>query len=69
MGISDDSIKVKGAEEIDIVYTALDEIMTGAVKDNWAFNVKNPQLNFRDACLVNAISKLSKFYSEVGFTL
>ena len=69
MAISDDSIRVKGASEIDIVYTALDEIMTTAVQENWEFNAKNPTLNFRDACLVRAISKISKHYNEVGFTL
>jgi len=38
IGVSDENIRAKGAEEIDIVYTALDEIMTGAVEENWLFN-------------------------------
>ena len=64
-----DDLKMKGATEIDIVYTALDEIMTTAVEDNWNYNIKNPNLNFRDACLVNAITKISRHYQEVGFTV
>lgn len=31
MGLETDNYHVQGATELDIVYTALDEIMTGAV--------------------------------------
>lgn len=51
MGVELENVDVKGAEEIDIVYSALDEIMTSAVKDNWEYAIMN-DLNFRDACLV-----------------
>ena len=55
IGISQEVIEhIKGADEIDIVYTALDEIMSQAVRSNWDYAVRN-KLNFRDACLVNAI--------------
>jgi hypothetical protein len=57
MGYTGDNSTVKGAEEIDIVYSGLEEIMTTAVKENWSFAVKN-NLCFRDACLVNAINKV-----------
>jgi hypothetical protein len=40
MGFDELDDQIKGAEEIDIVYSALDEIMTGAVKDNWNFAVE-----------------------------
>mgnify|MGYP000170247839 CR=1 FL=1 len=63
-----DNIKIEGATEKDIVYTALDEIMSGAVKDNWNFAI-HKDLNFRDACLVNAISKIKTHYEECGITL
>jgi len=59
---------VKGADEIDIVYSALDEIMTNAVHDNWGYAVKN-NLNFRDACLVNAMMKIYNHYEECGISL
>lgn len=35
MGYEDLNDQVHGATEADIVYSALDEIMTGAVHDNW----------------------------------
>jgi hypothetical protein len=50
-------LNIKGAEEIDIVYSGLEEIMTTACKENWDFAVKN-NLIFRDACLMNAINKV-----------
>jgi glutamate dehydrogenase (NAD(P)+) len=48
---------IKGAEEVDIVYSGLEEIMTSAVKANWDFAVKK-NLLFRDACLITAINKV-----------
>ena len=72
MGYDDASGKlhelVKGADEIDIVYSALDEIMTNAVHDNWDYAVNN-DLCFRDACLVNAMMKIYHHYEECGISL
>ena len=68
MGYTDLNSQVHGAEEIDIVYSALDEIMTDAVHDNWKYAIDN-DLNFRDACLVNAINKVYTHYTECGLTL
>lgn len=48
---------IRGAEEIDIVYSGLEEIMTSAVKENWEFSQKK-NFGFRDACLVNGINKV-----------
>lgn len=59
---------IKGAEEIDIVYSGLEEIMTTAVKQNWEFAVKK-NLCFRDACLYNAINKVYQSYKECGITI
>ena len=64
-GLDDD---IHGAEEIDIVYSGLEEIMTAAVKDNWEFSIKKG-FNFRDACLVNAINKVYQCYRECGITI
>ena len=49
--------KLAGATEKGIVYTALEEVMTAACRDNWAIAVKN-DWNFRDACMVNALRKI-----------
>lgn len=59
---------IKGAEEIDLVYSGLEEIMTTAVQENWDYAITN-NLNFRDACLVNAIRKVYKSYEECGITI
>ena len=62
MGYTGDKGKnIKGAEEIDIVYSGLEEIMCTATKENWAFAVSK-NLSFRDACLGNAINKVYECY-------
>jgi glutamate dehydrogenase/leucine dehydrogenase len=70
MGYTGDEYQsqVSGATESDIVYSALDETMTSAVKSNWQFAVDN-DMNFRDACLVNAINKIYKHYQECGISM
>jgi len=62
------SESVKGAEEIDIVYSGLEEIMSTAVKENWSYALKH-NLPFRDACLVNGIQKVYQCYKECGITV
>jgi glutamate dehydrogenase (NAD(P)+) len=57
MGYSDLDEHIKGADEVDIVYSALDGIMTNAVRNNWSYAVEH-DMCFRDACLVNAINKV-----------
>lgn len=54
MGFKGYDKDIRGAEEIDIVYSGLEEIMSSAVKENWEFAIKK-NFGFRDACLVNAI--------------
>lgn len=68
MGFTGDNKDIKGAEEIDIVYSGLEEIMTTAVKENWEFANKKG-LSFRDACLGNAIAKVYQCYRECGITI
>lgn len=68
MGYTEFNEDVKGADEIDIVYSALDEIMTQAVKDNWSYAIEN-DLIFRDACLVNAMNKVYNHYKECGISM
>lgn len=59
---------LKGAEELDIVYSGLEEIMCQAVKENWDYAVKK-NLSFRDACFVNAINKVYRSYKETGIMI
>jgi hypothetical protein len=57
MGYDTKSSDIEGADEIDIVYSGLEKIMCSAIKENWDFALKK-DLSFRDACLVNAITKI-----------
>jgi glutamate dehydrogenase (NAD(P)+) len=68
MGFKGNDSSVKGADEIDIVYSGLEEIMTSAVKENWGF-AHSKNLIFRDACLSNAINKVYQCYKECGITI
>ena len=68
IGYETEKLNIKGADEIDIVYSALDEIMTGAVKENWDFAIAN-NLHFRDACLVRAMEKIAQAYKDSGITI
>lgn len=68
MGFTGSNAGIKGAEEIDIVYSGLEEIMTSAVRQNWDFAVKK-NLNFRDACMINSINKVYNCYKECGITI
>jgi len=68
MGFKGNDSSVKGADEIDIVYSGLEEIMTSAVKENWHF-AHSKNLIFRDACLSNAINKVYQCYKECGITI
>jgi len=65
MGYTDLDESITGADEVDIVYSALDETMTSACQDNWKFAMEH-NLNFRDACLVNAMNKIYNHYKECG---
>ena len=68
MGFKGNDSSVKGAEEIDIVYSGLEEIMTSAVRESWGYaNSRN--LIFRDACLINGINKVYQCYKECGITI
>lgn len=48
---------LKGAKEIDIVYSGLNEIMDEATDKHWQFAIDN-NLMFRDACFSLAIKKV-----------
>ena len=68
MGYDIKDANIVGASEVDIVYSGLEEIMCSATKENWDFAVKK-NLSFRDACLVNAITKVYNSYKENGIMI
>ena len=69
MGYTPNSdMDLSGAEEINIVYSGLEEIMSTATQENWEYAVKN-DLCFRDACLGNAITKVYDCYKMCGITI
>lgn len=67
MGRGEMNEEVNGAEELDIVQSGQEEIMTTACKDSWNVAVSKGIL-FRDACYVRAMKKLYQFYEEGGIT-
>lgn len=68
MGFKGNNDSIRGAEEIDIVYSGLEEIMTSACKENWEYSQKK-NLTFREACLINGINKVYQSYRECGITI
>lgn len=68
MGYEDSTADIKGADELDIVYSGLEEIMCNAVQENWNFAVKK-NLTFRDACFVNSINKVYTSICETGIMI
>lgn len=60
--------QIEGASEVDIVYSGLDEIMSSACKENWNLAI-HKNLSFREACLVNSITKVYNSYKENGIMI
>ncbi len=56
----------KGPEEKDIVYTALEEIMSATIREVFELSEKM-NLSMRMAGFVKAIGKVAKCYEETGF--
>jgi glutamate dehydrogenase (NAD(P)+) len=68
MGFEDKTSQLEGADEIDIVYSGLEEIMTSACRENWELAVEK-NLSFRNACFVNAIGKVHQSILETGIMI
>jgi len=58
----------KGADEIDIVYSGLEEIMSSATLEHWNYAIEN-DLCFRDACLGKAIKKIHTHFEQTGLMI
>jgi len=59
---------LRGASELDIVYSGLEEVMCAAVEETVGTS-KRLNVPFRIAAYVNAIMKVHKVYEESGFAL
>ena len=59
MGFAEKASEIEGADEVEIVYSGLEEIMCSAVKENWDIAIEK-NLTFRNACFVNAIGKVHR---------
>lgn len=59
---------LRGANEIDIVYSGLEEIMNSSTKEHWKYAVEN-DLSFRDACLGKAIKKIHSHFEQSGLMI
>ena len=68
MGFEEKVSFLEGADELDIVYSGLEEIMTSAVRENWKIAIER-NLSFRNACFVNAISKVHRSVMETGMMI
>ena len=67
MGYEADA-NMEGANEIDIVYSGLEEVMNEATKEHWQYAVDN-NLNFRDACFGKAIKKVHSHFEQSGLMI
>ena len=59
---------MKGAKELDLVLSGLEEIMVTATKENWKYSKKRG-LTLREACLGNALKKLQSHFDESGLMM
>lgn len=63
-----DRSAIKGAEDIDIVHTALDTIMNDAFR-NVAMKAEELQTTLRLAGYYLAISRVNRYYENLGLTI
>mmetsp|Transcript_34300 Transcript_34300/g.45175 ORF Transcript_34300/g.45175 Transcript_34300/m.45175 type:complete len:160 (-) Transcript_34300:120-599(-) len=68
MGFQDKISELEGADEVDIVYSGLEEIMTSACRENWELAVER-NMSFRNACFVNSIEKVYRSIQETGIMI
>lgn len=60
--------KMEGAKEIDIVYAALQDHMSQAAKENWAYAQKK-HVTLREACIGSALKKMADRFKETGMMI
>lgn len=59
---------LEGANELDIVYTGLEDFMTEAVQKHWALALLN-NVPLRDACYLQAMTDIYKNFKERGIAV
>ena len=57
-----------GASEIEIVNSALEEIMVSATEEHWKY-AKKKNYTLREACLGNSLQKLASRFEESGMLM
>jgi glutamate dehydrogenase (NAD(P)+) len=57
-----------GASEIEIVNSALEEIMVAATEEHWKY-AKKKNYTLREACLGNSLQKLASRFEESGMLM
>jgi glutamate dehydrogenase (NAD(P)+) len=58
---------MRGADEIDLVHSGLEETMISATREIMAIWESNPEIpDMRTAAYVNAINKVATSYMELG---
>lgn len=67
-GVIMDKNKLRGASEIDIVNSALQEIMNGSLDEQFERSLKH-NINIRTASLSSAIDKIGASYIESGILI
>ena len=60
--------KIRGAEEIDIVRSGLEEIMVQATKEHWEYAIKR-QVSLREACIAKSLEKLERRFEQSGMMI
>ncbi|KAL4466530.1 hypothetical protein ABPG72_000737 [Tetrahymena utriculariae] len=70
MEVSEDNKeKLQGAQERDIVNSGLEAIIEESVDEILPILEKNPNISLREACYVDALTKLHSHYKSVGIAL
>lgn len=60
--------RIKGAEEIDIVRSGLEEIMVQATREHWEFSLQR-QISLREACITKSLEKLETRFQQSGMMI
>jgi len=65
---TDQRFSLRGPQELDIVYSGLEEVMCTAVEETM-LTAKKLGVSYRIAVYVNALNKLHASYQDAGITM
>jgi len=63
-----DPREMRGADDLDLVYTGLDNIMSSALEETLK-TAEQEKISLRIAAYLNAIKRIHVHYDKVGFTI